>query len=118
MLRSLTIALSLLASTVSAEEVATASGGVLRVLDKVTALTTDLELSEGASGTVGHLNVQLNECRYPTDNPLSNAYGELVIHYRDNPEPVFSGWMIAAAPALNALDHPRYDVWMLRCITS
>ena len=30
----------------------------------------------------------------------------------------FAGWMIADSPALNALDHPRYDVWVLRCITS
>jgi len=32
-------------------------------------------------------------------------------------KPVFKGWMIASSPALNALDHPRYDVWVLRCIT-
>lgn len=118
MLRSLTLALSLAATTVAAQEVSSASGGIVRVLDKVTAITTDLELSEGASGTVGHLTVQLNECRYPADNPLSDAFGELVIHYRDDAQPVFNGWMIASAPALNAMDHPRYDVWMLRCITS
>ena len=32
--------------------------------------------------------------------------------------PIFEGWMIAASPALNALDHARYDVWVLRCTTS
>jgi hypothetical protein len=31
--------------------------------------------------------------------------------------PVFSGWMIASSPALSAMDHPRYDVWILRCDT-
>jgi len=25
--------------------------------------------------------------------------------------------MIASSPALNALDHPRYDVWVMRCTT-
>jgi hypothetical protein len=34
-----------------------------------------------------------------------------------NDTPVFSGWMIASSPALNAMDHPRYDVWLLRCQT-
>jgi hypothetical protein len=29
--------------------------------------------------------------------------------------PVFQGWLIGSAPALHALDHPRYDVWVLRC---
>ena len=32
-------------------------------------------------------------------------------------QPVFSGWMIASSPALNALDHARYDVWVMRCKT-
>lgn len=119
MLRSLTFAFVIAASSVAAQDaVTTASGGVVRVLDKVTALTTDLELKEGQSGTVGHLTVQLNECRYPTEDPLSDAFGELVILYREEVAPVFEGWMIASAPALNAMDHPRYDVWMLRCITS
>ncbi len=117
-LRFSALALAFVATTAVAQDVATAKGGVIRVLDKVTAMTTDLELSEGQSGTVGHLTVQLNECRYPADNPLSDAFGELVIHYRDDQTPVFQGWMLASAPALNAMDHPRYDVWMLRCITS
>jgi hypothetical protein len=26
--------------------------------------------------------------------------------------------MIASSPAISALDHPRYDVWVLRCIIS
>lgn len=29
--------------------------------------------------------------------------------------PDFDGWMTASSPALSALDHPRYDVWPLRC---
>ena len=29
--------------------------------------------------------------------------------------PRFSGWMFASSPALSALDHPRYDVWVVSC---
>ena len=28
---------------------------------------------------------------------------------------LFSGWMLASSPALNALEHPVYDVWVLDC---
>ena len=28
---------------------------------------------------------------------------------------VFSGWMFASSPALNPLEHPVYDVWVLSC---
>ncbi len=42
----------------------------------------------------------------------------MTITYDVAATPIFVGWMIASAPALNALDHPRYDVWMLSCLTS
>ncbi|MEM9897786.1 MAG: DUF2155 domain-containing protein [Pseudomonadota bacterium] len=32
-------------------------------------------------------------------------------------ESVFSGWMFASSPALNALEHPVYDVWVIDCQT-
>ena len=32
-------------------------------------------------------------------------------------KPVFSGWMLSTSPALSAMDHSRYDVWVLRCLT-
>ena len=28
---------------------------------------------------------------------------------------VFSGWMFASSPALSALEHPVYDVWVVDC---
>jgi hypothetical protein len=30
---------------------------------------------------------------------------------------IFSGWMFASSPALNALEHPVYDVWVIDCKT-
>lgn len=98
--------------------VTTGLGGELRVLDKLTGAVTDLSLSQGQTVTLGFLSVTLNECRYPVDNPSGDAFAELsVVETRQN-VPLFSGWMLASAPALNAMDHPRYDVWALRCITS
>lgn len=119
-MRRFAFALCLLASALPAiaEEVANAPRGEVRVLDKITGEVTDLALVVGESAEVGHLLVTLDECRYPVDNPAGNAYGLLTVSYAGTTEPVFQGWMIAAAPALNALDHPRYDVWMLRCINS
>ncbi len=106
------------ATPVAAQQAAQAPGGVLRVLDKITGLVADLEIRAGETQRLGHLAVTLQECRYPSDNRAGDAYERLEIHYQNAPEPVFSGWMIASAPALNAMDHPRYDVWALRCSTS
>lgn len=94
------------------------TGGVVRVLDKTTGATVDLELARGQTGSMGALTVTLDDCRFPSDNPSGDAFEHLTIHYRADATPVFSGWMFASSPALNAMDHPRYDVWALRCSTS
>lgn len=33
-------------------------------------------------------------------------------------ERIFTGWMFADSPALNAVDHAVYDVWLIECKTS
>lgn len=91
---------------------------LVRGLDKLTGVVTDMELSVGQTTRLGHIDVMLGDCRYPVDNPSSDAYAYLVVQDVGASEPAFSGWMIASSPALNALDHARYDVWVLRCATS
>jgi len=101
-----------------AQQVTSGPGGEIRVLDKVTGIITDLSLNKGEQARAGLLNVVLNDCRYPTANPSGDAFAQVTVTYREDPEPVFAGWLVASAPALNAMDHPRYDVWALRCMTS
>lgn len=97
-------------------EVTSAAAGELRVLDKLTGEVTDLTLQAGETWAVGFLQIRLNQCRYPTANPSGDAFIEVQVAYRR--EAAFAGWLIASAPALHAMDNPRYDVWALRCITS
>ncbi|MEL7486630.1 MAG: DUF2155 domain-containing protein [Pseudomonadota bacterium] len=33
-------------------------------------------------------------------------------------ERIFSGWMFASSPALNPLEHPVYDIWVIDCATA
>ncbi|PXW69216.1 uncharacterized protein DUF2155 [Loktanella sp. PT4BL] len=99
-------------------QVATATSGELRVLDKLTGYVTDLTLGTGETASLGFLTVTMNECRYPVENPSGDAFTEILVRDTRETTPLFSGWMLASSPALNAMDHPRYDVWALRCITS
>ncbi len=100
------------------EAVTVGTGAVLRGLDKHSGDVVDLPLSVGETIGFGRLQITLGECRYPTDNPSGNAYAWLVIREGGEDAPAFDGWMIASSPALNALDHPRYDVWVMRCTAS
>ena len=120
------VALCLLPWTAAAQEdpaaqekaVSAGSGAVLRTLDRIEGQTRDIELRAGESARLDRMQVRLRECRYPTDNPSGEAYAYLTIREDAGTEPVFSGWLVASSPALNPLDHPRYDVWVLRCTTS
>ena len=111
------LVLMLAAVPAMAQEVTSAPGGILRWLDKVTGETADIELADGQSALSGRLTIQLDECRYPTANPASDAFAHLTVLEEGQGGPAFSGWMVASSPALSALEHPRYDVWVLRCLT-
>jgi len=99
-------------------EVTSGQGAILRALDKVNGHTEDFELFSGGGRAIMGLEVELADCRYPTANPTGDAYAFLTVRDKGQAAIDFQGWMIASAPALNALDHSRYDVWVLRCITS
>ncbi len=95
------------------------SGGViLKGLDKVSGEVVDVELRVGETVTVGRVEVGLGECRYFEDNPAGEGFAWLTIRDSVRDAVVFDGWMVASSPALNALDHPRYDIWVIRCTTA
>ena len=60
----------------------------------------------------GHLEITAETCRVPQDDPTADAYAFLRSATSARQTPRFSGWMFASSPALSALDHPRYDVWV------
>jgi hypothetical protein len=106
----------LLASPVAAQEFAESEGASLRFLDKLTSETGDVVLSRGQAAKFGRMIVQLDSCRYPVANPAADAEAHLTIIEETTQSQLFSGWMLASSPALSALDHPRYDVWVLSCV--
>ena len=107
-----------LAVPAGAQEVTSGAGAVLRALDKTSGDTVDIEISRGQSRRLGRLQVVLGDCRYPAGNPSGDAYAALEISETGTAGTLFSGWMIASAPALSALEHQRYDIWVIRCITA
>ncbi|MEJ6398477.1 DUF2155 domain-containing protein [Yoonia sp. 208BN28-4] len=118
MMKAVAICLAMLPMASVAQQATSGSGGDLRILDKVNGEVTDLTMAVGESRRVGHLNITMEDCRYPSANPSGDAFAALNIWYRDDNAPVFTGWLVASSPALYAMEHPRYDVWVLRCSTS
>lgn len=104
-----------LAAPATGQGMATGTRAELRGLDRVSGATTDLAIGVGERITYARLEIELIGCRYPADNPNADAFAFLEITDSRRGERLFRGWMIASAPALNALDHARYDVWVLSC---
>ena len=95
-----------------------ATGVKLKGLDKVSGDAVDLEIAAGETAQMGRIEVTLGECRYPEDNITGEGYAWLTIRDPRRDTVLFDGWMVASSPALNALDHPRFDVWVIRCTTA
>lgn len=91
---------------------------VLRTLDKVTARTLDLTIGIDETVSYGTLNITVRKCvkRPPEETPETSTFLEIDERQQDEaPIPLFMGWMFASSPALNALEHPVYDVWVIDC---
>lgn len=93
-------------------------GAVLQGLDKITARVSTVPIAVGGTGSYGTLRITVRTCRErpPTETPESVAYLEISDQKPgEAPVMLFTGWMFASSPALNALEHPVYDIWLLNC---
>jgi hypothetical protein len=96
------------------------AGARMRQLDKMTGRTLTFDIAVGTEEMVDRLRVRLGACRAPEDNAQHGTMALVQVWDTKRAEdaPVFSGWMFAESPALSAMDHPRYDVWVISCTTS
>jgi hypothetical protein len=90
-------------------------------LDKITAEIEPVEIGVGAAVRFGSLEIRPRVCytRPPTEPPQTTTFVEIDEHELSGEvRRVFTGWMFASSPGLNALEHPVYDVWLKTCKTS
>jgi hypothetical protein len=91
---------------------------VFATLDKVTARISKLEVPLGQSVKFGSLKVTPRVCysRPPTEPPKTTSFVEVEETMLDGQtKRLFSGWMFAESPGLNAVEHPVFDVWLTDC---
>lgn len=91
---------------------------VLQGLDKITGHIRTIEATIDRPVRFGTLDILVRTCRKrpPEEQPESAAYLQIT---EDKPgeasKSLFSGWMFASSPAVSALEHPVYDVWVIEC---
>ncbi len=91
---------------------------VFNGLDKITGVTTTFEIPIGEEKRFGGLIVRPEACytRPPTEEPKTTTFVEVdEVISDDTRKRIFSGWMFAESPGLNAVEHPIFDVWLTGC---
>ncbi|HEC90808.1 MAG TPA: DUF2155 domain-containing protein [Alphaproteobacteria bacterium] len=91
---------------------------VLQGLDKVTARVSTIEAPVGDTVKFGTLEIIARVCdkRPPEETPESAAFLDIwEVRPGEPAVSVFRGWMFASSPALSALEHPVYDIWVVDC---
>lgn len=91
---------------------------LLRALDKITARVETLEVPVGRPLKFGTIIITARSCRTtsPEETPETAAFLEISEIKNGEAETTrFRGWMFASSPALSALEHPVYDVWVTGC---
>ena len=91
---------------------------IFAALDKVTARISTLEVRLNETKQFGSLKVTPRACytRSPVEPPRTSTFvevDEVELDGRENR--IFTGWMFAESPGLNAVEHPVFDVWLTRC---
>ena len=87
-------------------------------LDKITGRITRFDVYIDETVLFGALEITPRACynRPPTETQRTSAFLEVDQRsLQGNSKRIFTGWMFADSPALNAVDHAVYDVWLIEC---
>jgi hypothetical protein len=87
-------------------------------LDKITGRIISFDVYIDETVQFGALQVTPRVCysRPPTEEPLTDAFVEVdEIGLNRTVKRIFTGWMFASSPGLNAVDNAVYDVWLKDC---
>lgn len=87
-------------------------------LDKITGRITSFDVYIGETVQFGALQVTPRACfnRDEKEAQRVDAFVEVDEITLDRKiKRIFTGWMFAESPALNAIEHPIFDVWLKEC---
>lgn len=87
-------------------------------IDKITGRTTTFDVYIDETVQFGALQVTPKVCysRDDTEAQRIDAFVEVDEITLDRKiRRIFTGWMFADSPALNAIEHPIFDIWLKDC---
>ena len=114
---SLSMALLLGTNAANAEQIAT-NMARMQAMDKITGRVSIIEVPVNGEVKFGTFSVVVRSCKTNAEGevPENYAFVDVTDKSFDKEEfNIFKGWMLSSSPAVSAVEHPIYDVWLLKC---
>ena len=89
------------------------TNAVIRILNKDAGKVVEQTLSVGQSINFEKLNINVRNCKQSDPFDAEDYFAFIEIF--DGENQVFGGWMTKNDPGQNPLQHPDYDVWLVKC---
>ncbi|MBR4931734.1 MAG: DUF2155 domain-containing protein [Alphaproteobacteria bacterium] len=92
---------------------------ILRGVDKITGRVRTMNALVNEPLQFGDLTIVVERCltKPQEETPENAAFIRAYEKVGDNPnQEVFKGWMFSSNPALSAMEHPIYDIWVIQCV--
>lgn len=109
---------ALLCSIANAKEIDT-NMARMQAMDKITGRVSVIDVPVNGEVIFESFSINVRACktRPPEEAPENFAFVDVVDQLNEKSSVnVFKGWMLSSSPALNAVEHPIYDVWLIKCI--
>ena len=93
----------------------------LQAMDKITGSVSELNIPVNGLANFGTFSILVRKCvtKSPEETPENTAFIDIVDNYKSqNPINIFKGWMFSSTPGINGVEHPIYDIWLLKCYNS
>ncbi|CBI76296.1 conserved protein of unknown function [Bartonella clarridgeiae 73] len=92
--------------------------GIFSGLDKITGRVTSFEVHIGQVYQYGALQIIPRVCYTSSENEPARTTSFVEVNemtLEKKTRRIFTGWMFADSPGLNAVEHSIYDVWLKDC---
>ncbi len=87
---------------------------VLRVMNKAAGKVQEIIIPVNQETQFEKLYLNVRTCKQTDPFQAEDFWTFIEISEKDNGQ-IFGGWMSRNEPGQNPLQHPDYDVWLVRC---
>ncbi len=93
----------------------------MQAMDKITGRVSIIDVPVNGEVKFGTFSIVVRSCKTNPEGEVPENYAFIDVSDKsfDKEEfNIFKGWMLSSSPAVNAVEHPIYDVWLIKCYNS